>query len=548
MMTVDHASEFLPTYKNTLYILWDFSSVSLPYWLFALSLEFFLLSLRAQELVDSMGIKLLLAALLIWDFITCAFGFNVSADNMIRIGLKRRPLDLYSVKSARIYAKDHHKKGSNRNFAALKDEIVYLKNYMDVQYFAEIGIGSPPQNFAVVFDTGSSNLWVPSSKCIFSIACYLRSRYRSRLSTTYTKIGKSCKIPFGTRSVRGFFSQDNTKVGNAVIKQQVFTEVTREGFFTFLRAQYDGVLGLGFQDAAAGRVTPVWYNMLLQSIVTKPIFSFWLNRDPKSILGGEILFGGVDSTHFRGQHTYVPVAQNGYWEIEIGDLFIGNNSTGLCRGGCPAIVDTGTSFLAGPTTILTQINHAIGAEGIVSMECKTVFSNYGNLIWENLISGLQPERICHIIGLCKHNVSFDENVHSHEQKMVVRSSKLEKLPNDESALCSFCEMTVFWMQVEFRKERTKEKAFEYVNQLCEKLPDPRGKSFINCDVFSLPHITITIGNKSFPLSPDQWVALVASTLHSQSRGCEFESPQKQGGEFLEGGSRWSIGNCLSTLG
>lgn len=39
-------------------------------------------------------------------------------------------------------------------------------------------------------------------------------------------------------------------------------------------------------------------------------------------------------------------------------------------------------------TILTQINHAIGAEGFVSMECKTVFSNYWNLIWENLVSGV----------------------------------------------------------------------------------------------------------------------------------------------------------------
>ncbi|PHU18922.1 Aspartic proteinase [Capsicum chinense] len=285
----------------------------------------------------------------------------------------------------------------------------------------------------------------------------------------------------------------------------VFTEVTREGFFTFLHARYDGVLGLGFQDVAAGRVTPVWYNMLLQSIVTQPIFSFWLNRDPKSRLGGEILFGGVDCTHFRGQHTFVPVAQNGYWEIEIGDLFIGNNSTGLCRGGCPAIVDTGTSFLAGPTTILTQINHAIGAEGFVSMECKTVFSNYGNLIWENLVSGLQPERICNRIGICKRNGTFDV---SHEQQTVGRSSKLEKLPNVENPLCSFCEMTVFWMQVELRKERTKEKAFEYVNQMCEKLPSPRGKSYINCDVFSLPHITITIGNKPFPLSPDQYVIRV----------------------------------------
>ncbi|KAM3381707.1 hypothetical protein P3S68_007280 [Capsicum galapagoense] len=88
--------------------------------------------------------------------------------------------------------------------------------------------------------------------------------------------------------------------------------------------------------------------MLLQRIVTPSIFSLWLNRDPKSKLGGEILFEGVDCTHFRGQHTFVPVAQNVYWEIEIGDLFIGNNSTGLCKGGCPAIVDTEASFLAGP--------------------------------------------------------------------------------------------------------------------------------------------------------------------------------------------------------
>lgn len=40
---------------------------------------------------------------------------------------------------------------------------------------------------------------------------------------------------------------------------QEFVEVTREGFLPFLGMQFDGILGLGFQDIAVGRATPVWY-------------------------------------------------------------------------------------------------------------------------------------------------------------------------------------------------------------------------------------------------------------------------------------------------
>lgn len=55
--------------------------------------------------------------------------------------------------------------------------------------------------------------------------------------------------------------------------------------------------------------------MVQQGLLSQPVFSFWLNRDPKSEVGGEIVFGGTDWKHFNGDHTYVPVKQTGYWQV-----------------------------------------------------------------------------------------------------------------------------------------------------------------------------------------------------------------------------------------
>lgn len=57
------------------------------------------------------------------------------------------------------------------------------------------------------------------------------------------------------------------------------------------------------------------YNMMKHGLVKEPVFSFWLNRNAEEEEGGEIVFGGADPKHFRGNHTYTPVTRKFYWQV-----------------------------------------------------------------------------------------------------------------------------------------------------------------------------------------------------------------------------------------
>lgn len=234
---------------------------------------------------------------------------------------------------------------------------VPLTNYANAQYFAEIGLGTPPQTFKVVLDTGSSNLWVPSYQCS-SIACYLHEKYDSANSITYKPNGTDFSIQYGSGSVEGFLSEDVLELAGLQIKDQVFGETTSEPGLAFAFGKFDGILGLGYDSISVQHTVPPVYNAINQGLLDEPKFAFHLGNDGESS-GGTATFGGVDESLFEGKITYLPVRRKAYWEVKFDSLSLGEDTAKLDIGG---VIDTGTSLITLPSDLAEIFNAQIGAE------------------------------------------------------------------------------------------------------------------------------------------------------------------------------------------
>lgn len=291
-----------------------------------------------------------------------------------RIPLQKIQTDrLYNAETLGKFLEQKFGGEENVDLKALSDRGGFnegLTDYLNAQYYGVVKVGTPAQEFRVIFDTGSSNLWVPCKGCsITNIACQLHRKFDCTKSSTCDATDTAFEIHYGSGSMKGHVVNDKAcfDAGNMCCSKQGFACATSEPGLAFVAAKFDGILGMGYNTISVQKLETPFNCAAAENAATckDKVFSFWLNRDVSGKAGGEMTLCGSDPAHYEGELTYVPVSKKGYWQFTVDNFKLEDMDLGST---VEAIADTGTSLMAGPTEMIKKLQEKIGATLITNGE------------------------------------------------------------------------------------------------------------------------------------------------------------------------------------
>ncbi|KAJ2158291.1 hypothetical protein GGF46_003870 [Coemansia sp. RSA 552] len=306
-----------------------------------------------------------------------AFGSGAEGAFKIPLYLKNG-LDPESKRKRRAERMRRMKNLAEKPLSAAVDTGI-LTNVKDYYYYGYIGVGNPPQKFSVVFDTGSSNIWIPGESCA-SEACNEHRRFKTVDSKTFRPSSQRIQIQYGTGFIAGEVGADTVQVAGALtLQNQSFAATNIEDkTFQLPRSQFDGLFGLGFTGGAEGNVRSPVDTMVQNNVLQEPLFGIKLFKGSERG-NGEITFGSYDKA-YAGKLDWVDVYGNIFWATTMEGVYYGDepqnylygadkvnaasgtlSSDEKARASRKALLDTGSSLIYGDPFTLAAMSSRIGA-------------------------------------------------------------------------------------------------------------------------------------------------------------------------------------------
>ncbi|KAJ6630108.1 acid protease [Mycena sp. CBHHK59/15] len=217
----------------------------------------------------------------------------------------------------------------------------------DEEWAGTISIGTPAQKFLIDFDTGSADLWVPSSSCTSS-TCSSKSKFKASSSSTAVKKSGTFSISYGDGStVSGPIYTDTVTVAGVKATKQYLSPVTTLSS-SFANDPIDGILGLAFPAISNLNENPFFNTADADGTVNANQFGFYLASS-----GSELYLGGTDSDKYNGDIEYQDVdTSTGFWQITGATAKVGSSTA---VSGFETIIDSGTTIAYGPPSAVQSL-------------------------------------------------------------------------------------------------------------------------------------------------------------------------------------------------
>lgn len=234
----------------------------------------------------------------------------------------------------------------------------------DVGYIATIQIGTPPQNFNILMDSGSADFWVGSENCQSQQGtCGNHTFLGSKSSSSFVQSNQNFNVTYGSGSVAGVLCKDNINMAGLQLNNHTFGVANEESVqFSADTVPFDGLMGLAQSTLSNEKVPTPVESLASQGLISSAISSFKISRLADQLNDGEVTFGGLDPTKFVASSliTIPNVSKIGFWEGALNAITVNGQNTGMT--GRTAILDTGTTLIIAPPADTLAVMAMLGGK------------------------------------------------------------------------------------------------------------------------------------------------------------------------------------------
>mmetsp|Transcript_13215 Transcript_13215/g.24737 ORF Transcript_13215/g.24737 Transcript_13215/m.24737 type:complete len:349 (+) Transcript_13215:363-1409(+) len=227
--------------------------------------------------------------------------------------------------------------------------VINLTNYYNSQYYGNFSLGSPPQNFTVVFATSSSGSWISSTDCT-SPFCLLHENFNYTASSSVVLYPtENYDDLIFDRDIVGYLATDNARIGcSPLLKGFTFLLSDVVENYPVNSALYDGVIGLAASENYDGNFPTFIEFLYLQGLISQRTFSIYYSVSGN--FQSMLIIGGYDSTLYSGNITSISNEGKGsVWQLNVTSITVAGFNVPMSTN--TAVIDSSQTGLVFPSSM-----------------------------------------------------------------------------------------------------------------------------------------------------------------------------------------------------